>query len=543
MAEPAIVALQAIGSVLSIEKTPYLYYMINHQTTLLSATIGMGVGLAVSIGILKMKYDWKLRDLILLTLIPTLVISLIMSLDKTLAREIGLAWDCGAITTGEVTVPVVVALGGGISKSFGTKNPFAGLGIVTLGSILPITTVSLLSILVWLVVPLESITKKTHPLHNPWWEERGVVELIETLQITIPLIIFLFLLLRPLLKESSPLVTLSHLFEHDSDYQHRLKVLHGTETSRLNKINFLWVGLFLTVFGLYVFNVGINMGLAVLGYAVGGMVPKLFIDTVQYGPAMYSFDSGITLVLVFSFFLGYGATVAEPALEILGSEVEILSKKQFTKKLLIHSVSVGVGLGVLLGIIRVVWDIPIIYFLLPIYWICIVLTMFSHDAVLHVAWDAAAVTTGPVTVPLILGIGIATAIQVRSTEGFGILSLASLCPILVVLIVGLVIRLPSVAAWMAKSSGDDDDDHEEDSDDELPGIVYEEHPIVDPEAAHLLSQPKPTYHSTGGDNSMVELEVIGDGGRGGGGDSVEEKGDSEEDLKGVYSGIGNVYVL
>jgi hypothetical protein len=125
-----------------------------------------------------------------------------------------------------------------------------------------------------------------------------------------------------------------------------------------------------------------------------------------------------------------------------------LSKKRFTKRLLIHSISFGVGFGSLLGLARIAFQIPLIYFLLPLYWLAVVLTYFSTEAILHVAWDASAVTTGPVTVPLILGIGIATATEVRASEGFGVLALASLCPILSTLTVGLLIQIPFIEKFM-----------------------------------------------------------------------------------------------
>lgn len=98
----------------------------------------------------------------------------------------------------------------------------------------------------------------------------------------------------------------------------------------------------------------------------------------------------------------------------------------------------------MLGLARIVFQIPVIYFILPLYWSAVILTYFSTEPILHVAWDASAVTTGPVTVPLILGIGIATATEVRASEGFGVLALASLCPILTTLICGIIIHIPFI---------------------------------------------------------------------------------------------------
>jgi hypothetical protein len=73
----------------------------------------------------------------------------------------------------------------------------------------------------------------------------------------------------------------------------------------------------------------------------------------------------------------------------------------------VHSASVGVGLGVFIGILKIVYDIYLFYLILPIYGITCVLTYFSSNAIAHIAWDAGAITTGPVTVPLVMGIGYA----------------------------------------------------------------------------------------------------------------------------------------
>ena len=70
----------------------------------------------------------------------------------------------------------------------------------------------------------------------------------------------------------------------------------------------------------------------------------------------------------------------------------------------------------------------------------IVLTAFSSEEFVNVAWDSAGVTTGPITVPLVLAMGLGFGNAVESVEGFGILSMASICPILAVLIMGLWIQ-------------------------------------------------------------------------------------------------------
>lgn len=97
-------------------------------------------------------------------------------------------------------------------------------------------------------------------------------------------------------------------------------------------------------------------------------------------------------------------------------------------------------MGIALGIAKLVIGFDLMTVLIPLYLVGIVLTMLSTEEFVNVAWDSAGVTTGPVTVPLVLAMGLGLGSAVSAVEGFGILSLASICPILAVLIMGLAIQ-------------------------------------------------------------------------------------------------------
>ena len=105
-----------------------------------------------------------------------------------------------------------------------------------------------------------------------------------------------------------------------------------------------------------------------------------------------------------------------------------------------YAVSLGVGTGIAIGVAKIVFDIPIAYLLVPGYSLAIVLTIFSNEEFVNIAWDSAGVTTGPVTVPLVLAMGLGFGNALGAIEGFGILSMASIGPIVAVLSTGLYIR-------------------------------------------------------------------------------------------------------
>ncbi len=135
-AEPAIGALKTAGAIVNVERAPYLYSLLNSWSGVLVLMVGMGVGLAAVLGTLRFIYGWSLKPLIYMSLIPTIGLTLYIMTDSELSKILGLAWDCGAVTTGPVTVPLVLSLGIGIATAAGKgRSSLSGFGIVTLASL------------------------------------------------------------------------------------------------------------------------------------------------------------------------------------------------------------------------------------------------------------------------------------------------------------------------------------------------------------------------------------------------------------------------
>lgn len=149
---------------------------------------------------------------------------------------------------------------------------------------------------------------------------------------------------------------------------------------------------------------------------------------------------GIILVLLFAFGMGYGATLAEPALNALGMTVEGLTVGTIKRAQIVQVVSVGVGLGILLGLCRILFNIPLVWLIIPSYIVLIPLTILSEEEFTAIAWDSGGVTTGPVTVPLVLAMGLSIGGELNIVDGFGVLALASAFPIITVLLYGLMAR-------------------------------------------------------------------------------------------------------
>jgi hypothetical protein len=161
---------------------------------------------------------------------------------------------------------------------------------------------------------------------------------------------------------------------------------------------------------------------------------------------------GLVIVIGFAFLMGFGATLAEPALNALGLTVQKLTNGAFKKSMLMYSVAVGVSVGIALGIAKLIIGFDLASVLIPLYAIGVILTFFSSEEFVNVGWDSAGVTTGPVTVPLVLAMGLGLGNAVSAVEGFGILSLASICPIIAVLSMGIFIQFRRVHASRTTTS-------------------------------------------------------------------------------------------
>ncbi|MEL7447815.1 MAG: DUF1538 domain-containing protein, partial [Pseudomonadota bacterium] len=148
-AEPAIAVLKAAGSTVVPEEAPLLYSLLTEFSGQLVICVGIGVGFAVTLGVLRFFYGWPLKYLALPTVTVLLGLSVAFSQVPELADVLGLAWDCGAVTTGPVTVPLVLALGIGVCRVVSSGSGgggHSGFGVVTLASLFPILAVLLLAL-------------------------------------------------------------------------------------------------------------------------------------------------------------------------------------------------------------------------------------------------------------------------------------------------------------------------------------------------------------------------------------------------------------
>ncbi|MEL7537509.1 MAG: DUF1538 domain-containing protein [Pseudomonadota bacterium] len=202
-------------------------------------------------------------------------------------------------------------------------------------------------------------------------------------------------------------------------------------------------GLLAVLFGLTLFIRGLEIGLFPIGESMAGAFAK---------------KGNVWWLMAFAFALGFGTTIAEPALIAVAGEAAAIKmaaasaagglplnpQAEAAYALgLRYTVAVSVGVSLIIGVIRIILGWPIQWFIIVGYILIVLLTQFAPRDIIGIAYDSGGVTTSTITVPLVtaLGIGLSTVIKGRNplVDGFGLIAFASLTPILFVLAYGMIV--------------------------------------------------------------------------------------------------------
>jgi hypothetical protein len=201
----------------------------------------------------------------------------------------------------------------------------------------------------------------------------------------------------------------------------------------------LITGTFFVIIGLTLFIKGLELSLFPLG------------ESMAYA---FARKGSLLWLLAFAFCLGFGAAIAEPSIvsvakkaAVIASFKHVIEQTDTAEKLyafgLRITVALSVGLAILIGVFRVIRGWPVYYPIFFAYACIICLTPFAPIEIVGIAYDSGSFATSTITVPLVtaLGVGLATAIKGRNpmTDGFGLVVLASLIPIIFVMLYGIFI--------------------------------------------------------------------------------------------------------
>jgi len=198
-------------------------------------------------------------------------------------------------------------------------------------------------------------------------------------------------------------------------------------------------GFLMVVFGLGFFIRGLEQGLFPIG------------ESIAYA---FARKASLPWLLLFAFALGFGTTIAEPALTAVAAEAAqiaaedgIIQKQEASLERyalgLRITVALSVGIAIMIGVYRIIRGWPIQYFIIGGYLGVVIMTAFAPPEIIGIAYDSGGVTTSTVTVPLVtaLGVGLAQSIRGRNPmiDGFGLIAFASLTPMIFVMAYGMIV--------------------------------------------------------------------------------------------------------
>lgn len=364
--------------------------------TLLIATVGVGVGFFLLISILKIVFKKDLSSIIIFFYMVLFMLGMLM---VSQGREIfvPLAFDSGGVTTGPITVPFIMALGVGVAGAIGGKNANENsFGLIALCSVGPM--LALMGLVLFAKGDLtytlsEGAYSIDASLGNNFLPTVGAVA--KEVIVALALIVVFFLTLQfAVLKLSR---------------------------SKLTQIAF---GIVYTFVGLVIFLTAVTVGFMPIGFELG-----LQLATLPKALVISGFIIGMVVVL------------AEPAVHVLNKQVEEITGGLVTKRSMLIALSVGVGISIGLSMIRLIFGFPLIYYLIPGYFLSLGLSFFVPKIYTAIAFDSGGVASGPLTSSFILPLAIGACAAIHGESGilsyaFGIVAMVAMTPLITIQILG-----------------------------------------------------------------------------------------------------------
>lgn len=372
--------------------------------------VSLGVAVLITLGLFRILYNKSLKIMFAVIYLIIFVLSIFSS-----KEFIAIAFDASGATTGAMTVPFILALALGVSSlkkdGLSSENDSFGLvGIASSGAIFAVIIMSIMTKHGEISGSLSYEISETSSVIMPFIYKLPRISL-EILIAMLPLLV---------------LILISRLFKHKITKKAFVKILKG---------------LLYTFIGLALFMAGVNAGFMDVGSLVG------------HGVA--SFENK-WLVILIGFVIGLVVILAEPAVYVLTKQIEEVTSGYIKRKLVLFALSIGMGFAVSLSMVRIlVPGIQLWHYLLPGFGLSIVLSFFVPVLFVGIAFDSGGVASGPMTATFVLAFaqGAAEAVEGANVmaEGFGVISMVSLMPILALQILGYIYKRNSVKRDLVKN--------------------------------------------------------------------------------------------
>lgn len=382
----------------------------------LIGSIALGVGVFVVIGILRILFHKSLKVWYLLFYAITFMLICLVAIDPGKSELLPFVFDSGGVTTGSATVPFILALGAGVAVVRGgrsAKNDSFGLvGIASIGPIITMTICILVksNIPEYVYVPAENFDNPFFSYFFPALlpSSEGLGSMIEVLIALSPILVIFFIYDRLFIKLPRNRI---------------LQLLFGFA------ISFIGLSLFLAATSAVMKPMGDIVGRALGGY----------------------WKDRPWVIIAICFVIGLVTILCEPAVHVLTGQMQSISSGQIKKSTVLLTLSLGVGIAIMLAGIRAVFNFSILYYMVPGYIISLVLMFVCPDIFTAMAFDSGGTASGPMStsfvLPMVIGIysivgnGKASSNPTYNIsyygEAFGVVALIALTPIIAIQILGV----------------------------------------------------------------------------------------------------------
>ena len=348
-------------------------------------SIAIGVAAFLIIAACRIVFKLSMRMIITIGYVAVILLALF-----TPTEFLGIAFDSGGVTTGPMTVPILLSLGIGICSTGAFRNELDGYGMIGLASIGPIIALLVLGLF------SGGDTSATAAVEAELYEEDTLDRLVHEFKDSLTSVA---LAIIPLM---------------------------------------IFFAVFQKVFLRYSWNTVIHM---VKGTTLAGLGIVIFLTAIYTGFIPVAADIGEKLfehpfiLMVLGALLGFLVAIAEPAVEILAGRVQKSSGGNITKKVVKYVISGGVAMFVAIGMLRLSFDFSLLWIVVPGYILAIILMWIGDKDMVGIAFDAGGVSTGPMSVAIISSMYTSIAsVMYDGTDavinGFGIIALIALAPIL-----------------------------------------------------------------------------------------------------------------
>jgi hypothetical protein len=369
----------------------------------LIVTVGIGVGTFMAVAVLRVILGVPLRYLLIFFYIITFGLAFYMVKNGNMAF-VPVSFDSGGVTTGPITVPFMLAMCVGVASLRGDKSAKDdSFGFVAMCSVGPIMTVMILGVVMQITnVPPNSMPEEEIIAIAGYTDRDVVLAFLEEFPNTI----------------KNVGTALGAILAFFFIFQIATRRFHRHQVARI------LVGFVYTFIGLVVFLTGVDVGFIPVG--------SLFGSELGASPIKW-------VLIPLSMVIGYFIVAAEPAVHVLNKQVEEVSQGAITQKVMAKALAIGMALALGIGMVRILYNISILYILVPAYAFALILTFFVPPIFTGIAFDSGGVCSGPMTSTFLMPFAVGTcATAGRMEDAFGIVAMVAMTPLVVIQLLGLV---------------------------------------------------------------------------------------------------------